>query len=62
MKLTAVNFYDTKITSYLYIPDDPAAHIGSRYPQNRANFLSLLPQNNMPFYSLNSQNIPENEK
>jgi hypothetical protein len=62
MKLTAVNFCDTKITSYLYNPDGPVAPSGSRYPQNRAKFLSLPAQNNMPFYSLNTQNTPENEK
>jgi hypothetical protein len=60
--MTAVNFCDTKITSYLYNPDGPARPIGSRYRQNPAKFLSLSAQNNMPFYSLNNQNMPENEK
>jgi hypothetical protein len=50
---------DTKITSYLYNFEHPAAALTSRYPQNPVNFLSLLPQNNMSFYTLNSQNIPE---
>ena len=34
----------------------------ARSSKNRVNFLSLPAQNNMPFYSLNNQNIPEKMK